>query len=401
MATQLFQFQPTATPHYTLAETWKEKDAAMQRRIAEINAQNAGEMAQAAMQGDYNMANRNADRALDETRMGALQQQQNIDNGMAQQKLDADVSTQQQAQARLGVQDARNAANDRRDIEQQAFQNNRIQAQDARAAVENQQKDKEFSDQQVLAAKQQLYAGLGEGFLTNQPDKNGDVDFTSHRDVLEQGLADKLPSDTRIVARPNPETKNYDFYAAGQDGGYAPLVKHGVPLSLSPNVVDMSKTVAKKVLGIGKEKGQDLQVIYRDDVDANGVTHRTPVDVFDKNSGDITHYAGAANAAPAPAPGKDLSGNTMGEGQTRLMQIKQKVDAEQQQQNAPQEQPQPAPVVSNLAPRPLVTYAPNGDESQAPHNPNLIPNLVPKHTPMPSQGPRRALVPRGTSGSWE
>jgi hypothetical protein len=338
MATQLFQFTPRATPHYTLAETQSEKDEELRRKLAQIEAQNSGAMAQTITRANYDQANQNADRFVRQQGMEAAQEQNGVANDMEQQKIDATLAMREQQQARLGAQDARQAENDKRILEQQGFQNSRLRAQDERAAIENQRKDAEYSQEQKNKDIHNYYSELGRSFMASTPDKNGDVDVTGHKSVFEQGLGGKLPADAQIKLRPNAETGNYDLYGIGEDGTYTPITKHEVPVSFGKSQMEMAISAAKADMGI-KPEPKDLEVIYDQKLGPDGMTLvKTPVSVFDKKSGKTVPY----NAAIAPTTPE------LTPAQKALAALREQPAQEQDQEEAQSPRVRP-----NLAPKPL------------------------------------------------
>jgi hypothetical protein len=387
MATQLFNFQPLVPQHYTLAETQGEKDAELQRKIAAINAQNSGQMAESAMRAEYAQADNNANRAMEQQRIEANQQQLGVENGMDQQKIDAAVSAQQQQQAQLGARAAAEAEANKRDVTQQDFQNNRLLSQDAREAAQEQRKAVEWTQAQDTQAKHDYYANLGQGFLDATPDKNGEIDFTANKSVIEQGLGGKLPGDVQVRLRPNADNKGYEAFAVDKEGTYNPILKHEVPVSFGRSQIDMAVSAAKANMGMKPEQ-KDLEVIYDQKLGPDGMTLiKTPVSVFDKKSGTTTPYNAAVNTTEAP----------LSPAQKALAATKIKVGPEVAKSDT---QDQPAPVASNLAPKPLVTYADKGDPTQAPHNASRFaqersaaPASQPKTEPaQPSVGPRQYIA---------
>jgi len=383
MATQLFDFKPVIPQHYTLAETQEEKDIENQRKIAQINAQQAGSMAEASLRGAYAAQAQDSAQALERERMGAVQQQQATQNAMEQRRLDANIAAQQQEQARLGVSDAMKADAYKRDIAQQEVQNGRMQAQDARAAVENQQKDEIYARKKAEEDMHNAWADMGEGFLNTAPDKKGERDFTPYKPAVEQGLGGKL-GDVQVRAKANPETGNTEFFAVDKEGAYNPILKHGVPFALPDSGVEAMKSVAKARMGIkGGEDKQDMQIVYKDVVDTNGVTHRTASEVWDKVHNKTYPYPGAsAQQAEELSQAQKAVMAAMGDEAPRVAGSKPGAVKE-----SPAPEVKSAPIVSGLTPKPLVTVSDIGEEDQLPYNRNLMPK--------PSFGPRRTLVPKG------
>lgn len=177
MALQLADFKAQVLPHYTLAETFAEKDAATQREMARDAANNMAKGAMQTQELNVASANKAADRS-------ANQQQLNVSNsrqaGLDQAAADQQAFQNQQIldtnSRQAGLDQAKMARQTQQD-QIAADQLTRANAKDdlsmSNNAVDRQRADEEYKQKQLDLNRQHALTRIGDMVVSAKPDDNG------------------------------------------------------------------------------------------------------------------------------------------------------------------------------------------------------------------------------------
>ena len=296
MALQFQNFTPNDQKHYTLAETQSEKDATLQRAMAQDAANNAARSADHAMSIDSS----NQQHAMS---LAQNAKQAGVENGLNQQRINSDNT-------RVGLANAREMEKTRADVAQndiankrQAFADqNTLQQQgltNARQNISDKQTTEKFNlekeallQKKSLADKHLAIGELGLTLATSKSDENGEIDITNHRNILTSlGLTDELTKHESVMAR--IVDGKTELYGIDKDGNHSVIMHNKAPVKITNDALSIFSDFYAKQLGV-KEDG-DFEVNYQQTLGPDGMTLvKTPVSIINKKNGNLTNYPGAS-----------------------------------------------------------------------------------------------------------
>ena len=210
MPIQFQTFTPTDQKHYTLAETQSEKDATLQRAMAQDAANNAARSADHAMSIDSSNQQHAASLAHNAKQAG-------VENGLNQQRINSDNT-------RVGLANAREMEKTRADVAQndiankrQAFADqNTLQQQDltnARAEKEDQRNNIVWNRANDFAAKTNDLSNIYSNLQNMSPNKDGFYNLNHAYDSVNAQVYGDLPKGN-IQGKLNAQG-GMDVYADG------------------------------------------------------------------------------------------------------------------------------------------------------------------------------------------
>jgi hypothetical protein len=238
MPIQFQNFTPNDQKHYTLAEMQSEKDATLQRAMAQDAANNAARSADHAMSIDSSNQQHAALLAQNAKQAG-------VENGLNQQRINGDNT-------RVGLANAREMEKTRADVAQnnitnkrQAFADqNTLQQQgltNARTAKENTQKDAEYQRKLAIENQQSFFNNMGTHVLLGDGANN--IDVSGMKQDFSNMYGDVIPKDGALSLNKN-KAGGWDLMGVA-NGQATQLQSEGNPLSYSQHVLDMFASSVK------------------------------------------------------------------------------------------------------------------------------------------------------------
>ena len=250
MPIQFQNFTPNDQKHYTLAEMQSEKDATLQRAMAQDAANNAARSADHAMSIDSS----NQQHAMS---LAQNAKQAGVENGLNQQRINSDNT-------RVGLANAREMEKMRADVAQndiankrQAFADqNTLQQQgltNARTATDNAQKDAEY--QRKLAGENQhsFFNNIGTHILLGDGATN--IDVSGMRKDFSNMYPDTIPKDGSLSLNKN-KAGGYDLMGFANGQATPVQTSTGNQIAYSPHALDMFASFVKANI-VGSKGNQD------------------------------------------------------------------------------------------------------------------------------------------------
>ena len=248
MPIQFQNFTPTPQRHYTLAEMQSEKDATLQRAMAQDAANNAARSADHAMSIDSSKQQHAMSLAQNAKQAG-------VENGLNQQRINGDNT-------RVGLANAREMEKTRADVAQNDITNKRqaladqntLQQQgltNARTAKENTQKDAEYQRKLAIENQHSFFNNIGTHVLLGEGADN--IDVSGMKQDFSNIYGDAIPKDGALSLNKNKEG-GYDLMGVANGQATQLNGNAGNPLTYSQHALDMFTSSAKSSMGGNKAK---------------------------------------------------------------------------------------------------------------------------------------------------
>lgn len=250
MALQFQNFTPTDQKHFTLAETQSEKDATLQRAMAQDAANNAAQIASHAMSIDSSNQQHAASLAQNA-------QQAGVENGLNQQRINSDNTQVGLANARAMEKNAADVAQNDIANKRQAFADqNTLQQQgltNSRTATDNAQKDAEY--QRKLAGENQhsFFNNIGTHILLNDGATN--INVSGMRKDFSNMYPDTIPKDGSLSLNKN-KVGGYDLMGVTNGQATPVQTSTGNQITYPPHTLDMFASFVKANM-VGSKGNQD------------------------------------------------------------------------------------------------------------------------------------------------